>query len=1844
MNKSRLLIRKIFIFFIFLALTPLHTHAAKTIPDQIEPSKLHKIFIEKNTPQFEEIVRSIKAAKKIDYPNSVLLIIDDNELKRIPNNIKNKTRINDKFNTLRIRNRRIDTTRDIPSVNEKYRQKPSSKKKMSIIQFAGPVKPEWYDILKKQDEIEIISYIRHNAYIVSADPASLKEIVSNNKISPYIQWTGPFHPAYKRDEKFSRKDVLKKFYNNNSNAPIQIIIQIHKHKNIEASLKRIEALTGKFINTWTLGNIINVQVKTTRKIVETLLHLPDVFFIELYIPPTTGAERLGLIISNQYSSGTHPTTNSSDYLDWITQQLEPSVGAGVSDFNFILDITDHPIDDGTETFGATADTIHKVFKNTANTDTRVLYQQSHNAAAPSQDKSGHGTFAASVAAGYPIDGSTVNNHTNNYRHGLGIAPFAKLGSTQYFSMLNNRDACDGGGACSASCAADATCTSTCLATPYECALGNPTTLRERMRTAYNDTAGGTIGTRISNNSWGTGIGDNTYSSISQIFDAMVRDVDDLTAGEQPMLFVFLSGNSGASGLWGYGSTAKNTITVGGSATDNQRTPDSTDGCGYLNAAATGIENMYPASSVGPVDTGIVKPDLVAPAMRIHAAVTEDADYPAMGKGICEAGDPPVVPPTHPDGEYPLGHVLYSQSTGTSFAAPAVAGAAANLRHWFTELKSISDPKPSLIKAWLMNTAHYMTATAGTLPSSEQGMGRLDMQRSLDTAPRILRNETIDLTAAATYSVSGKVTDSAQPLNVTLAWTDAVPSTIDGGLINDLNLNLSLNGTDFYCGNNYTNANSNNHVSMVACTLDSENNVESISIPASSLTAGDTFSLTVTAATIPPGALETGGMNTDQDFSLVIYNGDLTTINTGMTVQEASGSNTISTAMLSSAIPSDRAANNIVYTLETVSTAGIGTLRNGATVLAANDSFTQQDLLDSNINFTPASTDGTDALFTFTVSDGAGVINAPVQSFDISINTPSVPAGIFIGSVTEDGSLTAMGTITITDADTGDTPNFPDTAASGIFGDFTLTSGDWTYTLRNADANVQGLDSGDVNVPDAFTVPASDGTMHTVTINVNGADDIPTATDVMTCAFGDTPIAISLSGADADMDVLTITNITAPLVGTLRETVDPLSAIIAGSLANGTVIYYHPPLISPPGSFIAPSPQPSFTFDVDDADSDTINATGTVNINVTLTCREPVDLALVLDFSGSMNQMLGTTTRVQEMQDSVRLFVDTWRMNQPAPEDGNDNIGLVTYNSTSQTVIPDLLPLESAVGDDADEVLTEMCNPDPMDITNCLRNGGGATAMGLGLLDGYNMLSASPNANRFIVLLTDGMQNISPLVNNGGGSFDFNPDNGITNSNFNDNNITVHTLGIGSAIGSTFLDTLENISDSTLGGVTHNTDNATDALPDMWQNTLVESLDANSLEMVGHDSGTFTMADQRTGKKHSYHLNKSARKATFVLYWKGDRRKDALQIALRHKPSGIFIPASTNGLRANDNNFYSIRHMDFPITLPDGTKLTGEGEWELFINGKLNVDSVDYQTWVMAEDDAVKYDFTVPKRTWTVGELVSFISSITDKKGKSIIKKVIEAKVDISAPSIGLGTFVATNKVKSVRQIKTNAVTTSANNLSTIDNQIKALKLDPDSFNNAANKKLLLLLRDPDLQNKLARKVTTLNLKPTPTGNAIAKFDKTRIPGSYTVNISVKAIGIDDSIIQRTRRFSMRIAMDSIDRKNSVIDIQHKRTGKANLQVTITPIDKYKNYLGPGLSDKLVFNAKNIEQVGPLIDNLDGSYTQNFVSNSLFGNTIRLKVLDTELVIETGIDPYIYWFIIFILLIMIGYWLYRQSQK
>ncbi|MEZ9832769.1 VCBS domain-containing protein [Vibrio breoganii] len=137
--------------------------------------------------------------------------------------------------------------------------------------------------------------------------------------------------------------------------------------------------------------------------------------------------------------------------------------------------------------------------------------------------------------------------------------------------------------------------------------------------------------------------------------------------------------------------------------------------------------------------------------------------------------------------------------------------------------------------------------------------------------------------------------------------------------------------------------------------------------------------------------------------------------------------------------------------------------------------------------------------TFTVHSADGTQHTVAVTLQGS-NEAATIGGTVAGAVTEDNiataTATATGKLTVTDVDRGE-EHFQATTAAGTYGTLDVDrNGEWTYTLNNANQNVQRLGAG-VQVTDTIKVQSADGTSQDITVSITGTNDAPTVSHVLT---------------------------------------------------------------------------------------------------------------------------------------------------------------------------------------------------------------------------------------------------------------------------------------------------------------------------------------------------------------------------------------------------------------------------------------------------------------------------------------------------------------------------------------------------------------------------------------------------------------------------------------------------------------------------------------------------------------------------------------------------------------------------
>jgi hypothetical protein len=730
----------------------------------------------------------------------------------------------DEYNVIKLNAARLDTS----LAKTQALRKPAAAfagKRMHLIHFAGPVQPAWRESLLNAGA-QIVSYLPQNAYLVYGDAGAIARVQALAARAPHIQWEGSYLDDYKIHPSARAVDARGN--------PRQIGTEwfaVQMVADAEANAKTLAALDGlkrePFLRQYTALHYLNVVGRFAPADLARIAAQPDVVSIQPWFKPKKLDERQDQIVAGNLS-GNAP--EGPGYLAWLE-----SKGFTQAQFNasgFAVDISDSGIDDGT-----TAPNHFGLYINgqMSGGNSRVIYNRLEGAPNPGSTLKGcdgHGNLNSHVVGGYDNSSGFPFEDGAGYHYGLGVCPFVRLGSSVIFD-------------------------------PADFTNPDYPTL---------EAAAWRSGARINNNSWGDIGDDGAYNSDAQAYDALVRDADSSTPGNQEMVIVFATGNDGINGGGTISppATAKNVIAVG--AAQNVQTLGGVDDCGWSDSYSADANAIFSYSSRGPCGDGRHKPDLMAPGTRISGGVaqaknpgadgTADPCFLGDGGGVCGgAGTNGGVNLFFPDGQQ-----FYTTSTGTSHATPAVSGGCALLRQYFIN-RGWSPPSAAMTKAFLMNSARYMTGPGAndTLYSDNQGMGELNLGMAFDGVPRLLRDELagdIFTASGQTRAYTGAVANPGKPFRVTLAWTDAPGSTTASAANNDLDLTVTVGGVA-YKGNVFNGA-----FSTTGGSADTLNNVESVYLPAG---ASGSFTITVTAANINSIGVPNAAGALEQDFALVAYN-------------------------------------------------------------------------------------------------------------------------------------------------------------------------------------------------------------------------------------------------------------------------------------------------------------------------------------------------------------------------------------------------------------------------------------------------------------------------------------------------------------------------------------------------------------------------------------------------------------------------------------------------------------------------------------------------------------------------------------------------------------------------------------------------------------------------------------------------------------------------------------------------------------------------------------------------------------------------------------------------------------
>ena len=596
-------------------------------------------------------------------------------------------------------------------------------------------------------------------------------------------------------------------------------------------------------------------------------------------------------------------------------------------------------------------------------------------------------------------------------------------------------------------------------------------------------------------------------------------------------------------------------------------------------------------------------------------------------------------------------------------------------------------------------------------------------------------------------------------------------------------------------------------------------------------------------------------------------------------------------------------------------------------------------------------------------------------------------------------------------------------------------------------------------------------------------------------------------------------------------------------------------------------------------------------------RQPVDLILALDTSGSMNSVAapGSLAKIEVLRRSVRLLLETWNLHAIA----TDRVGITAFSSdvsTTPNTLPALQPFQANFAA----------------VTNAAAGltASGCTALGGALQTAFNSFDPASSSKRSILVVTDGMQSANPFVGEAGTparlriqSF---PTSGplpldafyCTTTTANGpsgtsivpdgqdvaaHNAEIHSIGVG-VNGAGFQQVVQRLA-SENHGISHFTTTPDQNLDVLYINDLIRALKSNTLEVITTDTGTLA-----AGMPHeiSFPVNATSRSVTVVLSWHGVTQANAVSASMRGPSGAIITPA-----QVRQQGYFTLLRFD----LASNTN-TVAGTWGLTLMHD-SKPALGYQLSVIADESCFHYDVSAPAHL-AIGEQLALSASLSEA-GRPVQKMNVRALV--SAPINSLSNLLA-KAVPATRAARKYLAAVQAGQFDKL--------LSADAVLEAA---LAELSRNAEFMVEANRYETrALEFKPTSVpGLDPALLGETRFVtgvgqlsrvGAYQVVWQVAGESACGPI-QRQELSSILVGIGQIDRERTAISTEFVRRGL--LAVRVKPIDLGGNLLGPGQAVRVKIEVDGLRPGSRMIDLLDGTYLRTFVAKGEGEITAKISV-------------------------------------
>lgn len=571
-----------------------------------------------------------------------------------------------------------------------------------------------------------------------------------------------------------------------------------------------------------------------------------------------------------------------------------------------------------------------------------------------------------------------------------------------------------------------------------------------------------------------------------------------------------------------------------------------------------------------------------------------------------------------------------------------------------------------------------------------------------------------------------------------------------------------------------------------------------------------------------------------------------------------------------------------------------------------------------------------------------------------------------------------------------------------------------------------------------------------------------------------------------------------------------------------------------------------------------------------------DVVLVFDRSGSMAGKVpvssGEQLKIDVLKNSANLFLDLMRL------DAQDRLAQVSFSGDigAQSITVDFGPTDQ---------LTDIGAGNIGDMRTAVQNlnADGSTDIRGALQKALDVMTAGTTAGRrkAIIFFSDGKKT------SGG-----NPSDATFLQQFGANDINVYSVGFGTVGGDAYtgidINLLQLLANTTANGFFHVTESSL-GLDKFFVNAVAG---ATNSDMIIDPVRTLAPGEQHV---IDVPINRKDYASTFVATWDNPSEKLNLSVT---SPEGVTINRSNAHLfggkvDATTRNSYSLLKIGYPIVT--GASVEHGGTWKMTIFNPSS-HSVTYSSSAMSESSLhMSMNLPVPSggSYWAPGTAIPLRVDLTEEKNAPITTANVDYTVNV--PLINIGDFLSSAGITQQQ----------------LDQIPKEIKGDPLGI----EQRMMMAVEKeygelPQFREDL--KLMPLKSYEKP-GTFYDRFPETKIEGYYQFTSVARGIADCDPFRRETVQ-GFGVGM-KIDEKNPEIYItpDESTPGGSGVTVTVIPVTVGGALVGSGHSGSVTVSAgRFLRPTSTVIDNLDGSYSQTFVSSRTKMGSIAVKFEDTLL--------------------------------